>query len=587
MVHTRLSIIDVSSGGAQPMHSCDGRYVIVYNGEIYNYKDLRQELASEGCVFRGNSDTEVLLEGYARWGEGVLPRLNGIFAFAILDLTERKLLIARDPLGVKPLYYSEGPYGFCFSSEIKALLDLAPVDRTIDDLAVRRYLTFLWCPGERTPLKAVRKLDPGAAIIVADGATKRSWTFHRPPTYAPNGNLTVEQLASGLRSTLTASVERQLMSDVPVGALLSGGVDSSALVAAARARGQKLTCFTVRNDGPGEAEMKEDIEYARVVARDFDVPLVEVPVTANDLIDNLPRMIEYAEEPLADPAALCLYFLSREARKCGIKVLLSGSGCDDIFTGYRRHQAANLNRYWDFIPLAARAGIARFAHSFGNLGPGMRRMGKLLSDIADTSDRRLMKLFVWTPESLSRKLLNPARFGKYDWSEVWDDFASELATVADLNDVEKCLQLDRRFFLSDHNLTYMDKLGMAAGVEIRVPLLDLELIKFASTIPTEIKQRGLAQKWLFKKSQRGLLPDTVLDRPKRGFGVPLRGWMKSEMMPLRTTLLSPETIKKRGLFDPAHAQQLIKSTDAGHYDGSYTLLSMMCIELWCRRFADS
>lgn len=585
LVHTRLAIIDLSPAGAQPMTSADGRYVIVYNGEIYNYQEFRQELVELGCVFRGHSDTEALLEGYARWGAAILSRLNGIFAFAIFDRRERELFIARDPLGVKPLYYSSGPFGLCFASEIKALLQLAPIDRTIDELAIQRYLSFLWCPGERTPLKAVRKLDPGAAMIVSGGEIKRRWTYATPPTYAPDPKRSVDQWVHDLRATLASSVERQMMSDVPVGALLSGGVDSSSLVAAVRAQGRQITCFTVRNEGPGEAEMMEDLEYSRLVARQFDMPLVEVPVSARDLIDNLPMMIEYAEEPLADPAALCLYFLSREARSRGINVLLSGAGGDDIFTGYRRHQAARINKYWDFIPRPVRTGMAHLVQSVGKSNTGMRRVSKLMSGIDDTHDRRLMKLFLWTPENVARGLLNPDRFVG-GTSDVFEDFASELQRIPGALDVEKCLHLDRRFFLTDHNLTYTDKLSMATGVEIRVPLLDLEMVKLAASIPVDIKQNAWSQKWLFKRSQEGLLPDTVLHRPKRGFGVPLRQWMKSDLLELRDELLAPKIVESRGLFDAASVQKLIATSDGHSEDASYTLLSLMCIELWCRRFVD-
>jgi len=583
LAHRRLAIIDPSAAGAQPMRSRDGRHVIAYNGEIYNFPQLRRELAALGMVFKGASDTEVLLEGYALFGVDILERLNGVFAFAIADLEKRELLLARDPLGVKPLYWSQGPFGVAFASEIKALLALAPIDREIDAAAIRKYVTFLWCPGPQTPLKSVRKLEPGAAMILRAGRILRRWRYWRAPAYDPKRDWTSVECARALQETVTRVVCRQMVSDAPLGAFLSGGVDSTSIVAAARANAPDLRCFTIRiADGP-RTEMDDDLGYARLAAQALGVRLTEVAVSAPDMANSLAKMISDLDEPLADPAGLNLLIMSKAAREMGIKVMLSGAGGDDLMSGYRRHTAAKFNRAWELLPPSARRTLARAVRSFDRSRPAARRAAKLLADVDRDADARLMRYFAWTPRDALDSVLDRERFAAVDASDDWRDLEAELAEAGQAPDLEKCLRLDRRFFLADHNLLYTDKMGMAAGVEIRVPLLDPELVEFAARIPAEWKHRGLTAKWLFKQSQRGVIPRAVIERPKRGFGAPLRQWMQSGLRPLRDDLLSPQSLKDGGLFDPAGVARLMADRRA---DSAYTLFAIMCVEAWRRRFID-
>jgi asparagine synthase (glutamine-hydrolysing) len=583
--HTRLSIIDLSVGGHQPMRSADGRYTITYNGEIYNYRELRAELLALGVLFRGDSDTEVLLEGMARQGPEFLRRLNGIFAFAIHDAVSDEVLIARDPLGVKPLYFAETPSGFIFASEIKALLSLADVARDIDVSALRRYLTFLWCPGEKTLFSAVKKLAPGTAVTIRNGRAAETWNYWRPPAYAPRRDWTWRDCAAQLRETVDRCVARQMVSDVPVGAFLSGGLDSSSVVAAARAQAPDIMCFTI--DAGQEEGAVDDLPYARSVAKALNVELKEVRVDAQTLWERLIEMPYILDEPLADPACLNVLFISELARQHGVKVLLSGAGGDDLFTGYRRHTALAFDSLWQGLPAGARSALASVSKGMSGHSALLRRMKKVIASGALDGDRRIASTFAWGALGLPDELLAPDLRAEVEAESVFGPLEDLLHQSPGLPPIEKCLLLEQRFFLADHNLTYTDKMSMMASVETRVPLLDIELVEFAATIPVEWKLRGLTPKWILKQSQVGRLPTSTIFRPKTGFGVPLRNWLHNEMRDVAAELLSPATVRARGLFDPAAVERLRTADARGEVDGAYTLLSLMCVELWCRSFVDA
>jgi len=583
--HRRLAIIDLSDAGAQPMSTADARYTIAFNGEIYNYRELRAELVRDGVRFRGSSDTEVLLEGYARFGAEFLSRLNGIFAFAIHDALSDELLLARDHLGVKPLYYAATANEVVFASEIKALPLLSEFRHEIDVSALRRYLTFLWCPGEQTLFSSVKKLEPGSAMILSGGRIVRSWVYWKPPAYAPRRDWRWRDCAAELRETVDRCVSRQMVSDVPVGAFLSGGLDSSAVVAAARAQAPDILCFTI--DAGQEEGAAEDLPYARSAAAALGVQLREVRVDAPAMWERLIDMPYTLDEPLADPACLNVLFISELARSHGIKVLLSGAGGDDLFTGYRRHTVLAFDGLWEGLPTAARGALASASRGLVGHGALLRRLKKVLASGALDGDRRISSTFAWGPIGLPDQLLAPHLRTGLCGEDVFEPLERLLAEAPELPPIEKCLLLEQRFFLGDHNLTYTDKMSMAAGVETRVPLLDIELVEFAATIPVEWKLRGLTPKWILKQSQVGRLPNSTIFRPKTGFGAPLRQWLHHDMRDAAAELLAPQTVRDRGLFDPAAVDRLRSADARGEVDGAYTLLSLMCIELWCRSFVDA
>ena len=586
--HRRLSILDASSFGHQPMSSDDGRVVLVFNGEIYNYKELRSDLQRKGFVFQGESDTEVLLNLYLSEGKKMLSKLNGIFAFAILDINSESLFLARDALGVKPLYYSTKDNVFSFSSEIKALLKLTPNNKELDVESINRYLSFLWCPGDGTPLKSVSKLLPGEALIVKNGRIADKWLWYQLPILNPiKKSINKEQAISDTVKHLRQAVHRQMVADVPLGAFLSGGLDSSAVVAFAKEINPDIRCFSIETQGKQDKGVVDDLPYAKQVAKHLNVSLDIVSIESHKMASDLEAMVVQLDEPLADPAALNVLYISKLAREQGIKVLLSGAGGDDLFTGYRRHYALQLERYWSWLPKRVRIGLENSTKNLDVHSAIQRRIKKMFNGAGLDSSDRLINYFRWSDDVLLQSLYTDdfrQKLSGGNSNQVMQDFLEPIITsVSPLNQM---LALEQRFFLADHNLNYTDKMSMAAGVEVRVPFLDLELVEFASQVPNRFKQRGRVGKWVLKKAMEPYLPKDIIYRPKTGFGAPLRTWMKHELRELLGDLLSVESLKNRGLFSPISVQKLMIDNDEGRIDASYTLLSLLCIEVWCRAYID-
>lgn len=587
--HRRLSIIDLSPLGHQPMLSSDARFVLVFNGEIYNFRELRAELQRSGVAFRGHSDTEVLLALFMEQRLSMLHRLNGMFAFAVYDRVERELVLVRDAMGVKPLYYSQTPSGFSFATELKALLCLHPGRPSLNLAALHRYLTYLWCPGTETPFQGVFKVEPGEALIVRHGrVAEHSRWFELPLQQAP----TLPRLRGGAaveaaRASLRTAVHRQMVSDVPVGAFLSGGLDSSAVVAFAREQTQNIQCFTIESSGGAETGDLDDLPYARRVAAHLKVPLEVVTIDSARMASDLERMVYLLDEPLADPAPLNVLYIAQLARRTGVKVLLSGAGGDDLFTGYRRHLIARFDGLLDCVPSPLLRLASRLTDGLDKHNPSARRLGKLLWNAHNVGNERLTGYFDWTREADLQGLYT---------SEVRCELASVLAgqpmldflkTVpSERSTLEKMLSLEQRFFLADHNLPYTDKMSMAAGVEVRVPFLDVDLVRLASRIADRDKLRGWRAKFVLKKAMEPYLPGDVIYRAKTGFGAPLRRWMRGELRELLGDMLSTDSLRRRGLFDPAAVHRLIAENSAGRSDAAYTLFALLCVEIWCRSFID-
>ena len=586
--HTRLSILDTSSYGHQPMSSKDGKVVLVFNGEIYNFRELRKNLEENNCKFCGQSDTEVLLNLYLLEGVEMLSKLNGIFAFAIWDYKNQSLFIARDGLGVKPLYYSENNENFAFASEIKALLHLTPKNKELDKEEINRYLSFLWCPGEGTPLKSIRKLLPGEAIIVKSGNIVKKWTWYQLPIFTGiSANLDKNKSISGTIKYLRQAVHRQMIADVPVGAFLSGGLDSSSIVALAREVDPDIRCFTIDTTGKQDKGVVNDLPYAQKVAKHLDVALDVVSVDSSKIAQDLEYMVTQLGEPLADPAALNVLYISRLAREQGIKVLLSGAGGDDLFTGYRRHYALQLERYWEWLPKKARIGLENVTRNLNAKNSVSRRIMKMFNGAGLDNTERLINYFRWSDDSLLQSLYSlefRQQLSGSNSNQIMRNFLEPILTKS--SSLDQMLALEQRFFLSDHNLNYTDKMSMAAGVEVRVPFLDLDLIDFSAKIPNHFKQKGSTGKWVLKKAMESYLPKEIIYRPKTGFGAPLRTWMQHDLKEIMRDLLSIESINNRGLFSAANVQKLILDNSQGKIDASYTLFSLLCVEIWCREYLD-
>lgn len=585
--HVRLSIQDLSPLGRQPMASSDGAVVLVFNGEIYNFRELRGELEDQGFAFRGHSDTEVLLNLYRAEGEAMLSRLNGIFAFALWDQRCETLLIARDGLGVKPLYFSQTARGFVFASEFKALLLEPSVARDIDPVALRHHLTYLWCPAPRTILKRVRKLEPGHALVVRSGRVDRTWAFYALPFTELIENWSVEEAGMRVRESLRSAVARQMVADVPVGAFLSGGLDSSAVVAFAKeaTRESRLPCFTIAFDGEDAHRegMTADWPYAERVAKHLGCDLHTINV-GPAMAEQLPAMLWHLDEPQADPAPLNALFICRLAREHGIKVLLSGAGGDDIFTGYRRHRALTMEPYWAWLPRWTRRGVAATARALPATPTSLRRLAKAFEYADLNGDARIASYFRWLNPGLVESLLSAELRTPGTWDDPLQMSLRDLPdTVPTLN---RMLYLECKHFLADHNLNYTDKMSMATGVEVRVPLLDPGLVALAARLPLGFKQRGREGKWIFKKVMEGILPHDVIYRPKTGFGAPLRAWLHGPLKPLLRDTLSAASLRDRNWFDPAAVAQLIAADRRGAMDASYPIFAVFCMELWARMFID-
>jgi asparagine synthase (glutamine-hydrolysing) len=609
--HRRLAIIDLSAAGCQPMvlrppgADADAALTLVFNGEIYNYRELRSELIAAGHRFTTQTDSEVLLHLYQRHGLDALSRLNGIFAFAIHDarihgrparVDRGALFLARDQAGVKPLYFTTMPQGFLFASEIKALLCHADVGREIDPVALHQMLAYLWTPAPRTMLRAVRKLEAGCAMLVHRKAVVRHWRYYRLPYDGRRDGRSRAAIAAELKARVEQAVRRQLVSDVPVGAFLSGGLDSSAVVAMMRRvqPGQRIQCFCIGfGDDTDNEGNTPDLPYARRVAEHLNVDLEEIRIGVAS-IDRLDEMVALLDEPQADPAPINALFIAERARAMGIPVLLSGAGGDDIFSGYRRHRALRFERWWAWLPSAARAAIqstaVRAAMGGGRNQGGVfgRRLAKMFAHAGEDADRRLISYFWWSPEALRRNLYSEEFAGQIGLADAAEPLLASLAEIPCEGDpLQRMLFLETRHFLADHNLNYTDRAGMAAGVEVRVPLLDLDLIDFAARIPARMKQTGSVGKSIFKEAMRGVVPRDVIYRPKSGFGAPLRRWLRHELRGKVEVTLDPATLRRRGFFDPSRVRALIDADRQGRIDGSYTIFALMCFELWCRRFIDA
>ena len=517
----------------------------------------------------------------------MLAKLNGIFAFAIWDARDQSLFLARDAMGVKPLYYAQNDAGFLFASELKALTCHPQLDTTLDVEAILSHLTYLWCPAPHTMLESVRKLEPGHALLVRHAHIVRSWQFQELCDGRVDRFEGDERSAVlAVRRTVTEAVERQMVADVPVGAFLSGGVDSSAIVALAKNfTDSRLQCFTIdSNQHEGDDGFSADLPHARRVAEFLDVDLHCVQA-GPEIAYQLEEMVWHLDEPLADPAAINTLLISGLAAQMGIKVLLSGTGGDDVFSGYSRHRALELERYWSGLPTSARRLLAAAVGRLPPSQPSFRRISKAFRYAALAGDDRILSYFYWLDPQRARSLLCDDFLGRAADVEMSERLSAQIGEMpAQATSLDKMLFLDKKYYLADHNLLYTDKMTMANGVEARVPLLDRDLVALAASLPDHYKQRGSVGKWVFKEAMRPYLPESILTRPKTGFSVPLRFWLKNELREFVADNLSETSLKRTGIFSHKAVTALMHDDASGRIDATFSILSMVCIQNWCDRF---
>jgi asparagine synthase (glutamine-hydrolysing) len=582
--HRRLAIIDPTPAGAQPMGFKD-RWWITYNGELYNFRELRRELESSGERFTTECDTEVLLRMFVVRGPAMLERLNGIFALAIWDDAEKRLFLARDRLGVKPLYYTSGKGWFAFASELKALLPLLKRVE-LEPTALADFLTFLWVPDPKTAFREIGKLPPGHfAWADRDRLDIQGWWDLRFESH----ERTEDEWRDEVSAAVDAAVKRQMVSDVPLGSFLSGGVDSSAIVAAMSSTGERVKTWAI-GFSPEDLEheiVPDDLRYARKVGSLFDTDYHE-RILEPDVLDLLPKAVWHLEEPLADPAAISTYLICREART-EMPVMLSGMGGDEVFAGYPRHLAWKIARALGTLPspllhaLEGTVGSVARPGRPGRLRGPRRNLWKFMRGAGmEPLDRYLSFSSYYANEEL-RGLLVPGVVGAdYDPLGVHRSYL----TRDGCDDLSRILYLDAKTFLPCLNLTYTDKMAMAASVEVRVPLLDDELVDMARKIPSNLKLHGWRRKYIFKRSQEAVLPRDIVWRRKAGFGAPLRSWLAGDLAPLVEDLLSERTLHDRGYVDPHVVARLRTENAAGTADNSLRLYALLSLELWCRTFLD-
>ncbi|MDA7659054.1 asparagine synthase (glutamine-hydrolyzing) [Akkermansiaceae bacterium] len=583
LAHTRLSIQDTSSYGDQPMISKDENYVLIFNGEIYNHRELRKNLLNE-IRFRSTGDTETLLEGLIKFGTKFINDLNGIFAFSFYNFTTGEIIIARDHFGVKPLYYHLNDHEVYFASELKAISKYCKKGVSIDEESLKNYLKFLWSPGKKTPFREFQKLLPGT-YLEGNVNDIKSFTIQRYYTVPFNDKELLKDseanLINALEGHLLEAVERQMLSDVPLGFFLSGGVDSSLLVALARHLNPKkeINCYTIRLDTTDG--FTDDLYYAKKVAEHLNVNL-KVVDAKSDVLESFDKVIYHLDEPQADAAPINVYNICKAAREDGIKVLIGGAGGDDIFSGYRRHQALTFNCWIEKVPKSFRIIIRKIIGKLSQNSLFNRRLRKLTRDFDESKEGRMMGFFSWIDESTLQELfLTP---NVYDCFSYFKKISESLA--GETSDLNKMLFWEINSFLVDHNLNYTDKLSMAVGVEVRVPFLDTKLVEFSAKIPPKLKIKGKETKFLLKKVAEKYLPKEVVYRAKTGFGAPVRDWIINEMDDLIEEYLSEKTISGRGIFDPRKVSKLVEENREGRIDASYPIWALLAIESWMRQFYD-
>ncbi len=595
----RLAILDLSADGHMPMCNQERSLWITYNGEIYNFRELRQELRARGHHFVSGTDTEVVLRLYEEEGSDCVKRLNGMFAFAICDLRSGtpSLFLARDHFGVKPFYYVHQGRRFAFASEIKALLEVPGIDAELDPQSLHQYLTFLWVPDPATMFRGIHKLPAGHSAVLRDGklTLNKYWDLTFPSADAAYSGSEVE-LADEIRERFRHSVESQMISDVPIGAFLSAGLDSSSIVAMmSQASTQPVRTYTITFPPKyrvGENAL-DDPEVASRLARRLGCQNQRI-VVEPDVADLLPRIIWHMDEPAADPATIAAYLVCREARKQST-VLLSGVGGDELFAGYRKHSAHYWAEAYQRVPAAAQRLIAG---TLGNLPSfrgttvkgRVRLLKKMLRSASLSPAERFMMNCTYLDAEQKSAVYLPA------WKEQILGFdpavrhRAGFASVEGSDFLNQMLYLDTKIFMTSLNLHYNDKMSMASSVEVRVPFLDRELAEFVAwKVPPRLKLKGFLRptnKYILRQAMGDILPDEVLSQPKAGFAAPIDYWLAHDLKEMTDDLLSESRIRGRGLFRPEAVRAFVDGHRRGTQDWSMQIWQFLTLELWMQTFLD-
>jgi asparagine synthase (glutamine-hydrolysing) len=577
----RLSIIDLA-GGHQPLSNEDGTLWLVANGEIYNFRELRAELVAQGHRFATGSDCETLLHLYEQHGDAFLDRVNGMFGFALWDARRGRLLLGRDRLGIKPVYVREAGGRLMFASEAKAILAASGGTPALDPVAVRAYLSLGYVPAPLSMFDGIRKLPPATLLIAERGRVeeRRYWALPQQVDPGPTESQWIEAVRAGLER----SVAMQMVSDVPIGAFLSGGVDSSSVVGyMARHTSHPVKTYAIGFEGGDAEAYYNELPYARQVAQRFGTEHHEI-VVKPDVVRLLPKLLWHLDEPVADTAFITTYLVSEFARR-DVTVILSGVGGDELFGGYRRYLGGHYRAMLDRVPSPLRRAAMALADRLpadrhSPILDAMRLARGFLASADLPFDERYRAYMTVFPDDSAESLLRaPA-------TREFDALGAAFAAASSGDEVNRMLSVDAATQLPDDLLLLTDRMSMAVSLECRVPLLDHELVELAARIPERVKMRDGRLKHVMKAALADLLPRDILERRKRGFGAPMGAWLKRELAPVMREALSPERIDRRGLFRPEPIAALIAAHEANRLDGTDRLLALLNLEIWARIYLD-
>jgi asparagine synthase (glutamine-hydrolysing) len=577
----RLSIIDLS-GGKQPISNEDETVCTVFNGEIYNYRELRNQLQSKGHRFATASDTEVIVHLYEDLGEECVQKLRGMFAFAVWDARRRKLFVARDRLGIKPLYYANLGGRLIFGSEIKSILQHPAIEARLNAAGLNNFLSLKYVPAPQTMFEGIFALPPGCSFSCDEKgvSVKRYWDL----SFADHRTMDLgeEIYAEQLESLLRECVRMHLVSDVPFGAFLSGGIDSSTIVALmSQFLSEPVKTYSVGFDGDGESF--SELPYARIVARKFQTDHHEVFIRPEHVVDLSQKVIWHLDQPIADEATLANYMVAELASR-QVKMVLTGEGGDELFAGYARYAGERFSPFFQHLPSAAKSlALAASEHV-----PGLRRQKLALNALCQGNEvDRIVNWFPLFAREAKHALLTDDLKHSVNGCDARDVFAEHLARTDATEPLHRMLYVDTKLWLADDLLARGDKTSMAASLEARVPLLDHKLVEFAASLPQNVKVKGLARKYLLKKVSKTWLPEEIVRRKKKGFPMPFSLWFRRENRSFLHDLLSPSVLRRRGLFNPRYVGQLMAQHDGGFADHGPLLWGLINVELWQRVFMDS
>lgn len=589
--HRRLSIIDTSPAGHQPMFTEDRRYSIILNGEIYNYREVREELVLKGELFTTRSDTEVLVKAFRQWGINCLDKLNGMFAFAVWDDAEKELTLVRDRAGIKPLYYAQTGQGFVFASEIKAILATGLVKAELDPEGFDQFLTFLWPVPPHTLFKGIYQLLPGHYLVWKNGESRTTEWWDLDFSVEEN-NADERVWSERVLETLDRVTGLEMVSDVPLGAFLSGGVDSSSIVALmTRHSKHNISTYTTGISAGDLAYdiIPDDVEWSRKVASQLSVDYHET-ILSPDIVDLLPKLVWHQDAPIID-MAIPTFLLSQQARETQ-KVMLSGMGGDEVFGGYPRQMAMKLASVTDLIPGGVRRPLMRsldtllYGGKGGKLNAPLRNAKKFARSAAMDFEDRYLGFGTYFTRDMKERIISPHFRSELQGFDSYRHHKTYFDKCADDSPINRLLYVDFKTFMPALNLDTTDRASMAANLEARVPFLNKELVELSARIPASLKIKGLKRKYILKKAVDGLLPHDVIWRKKAGFGAPIRSWLRGDLRPMVDDLLSEQRLKSRGFFDSAEIRHMIDINASGKEDYNLQVFQLLTFELWHQQFLD-